>query len=262
MSTRLRSCASTAVLVAAAFANLQTLKAQTESNPKWSVLVFTSIKPEMRADYEAWQKQLSAAYKKAEVPSRTVLQTMMGNLLEYISIVPLSKFADMDGASPLERALGKDQAAAFMRKGSAYITSAHRIASMDMEALSIHSQSDPGQYAVVTIMRLLPGKAPEFATWMKDEYIPAVKKAEVKNFWTSQTVFGGDPLQRVTVRPIKSMSEIDAGPPLRKALGAEEAAKIAARRASLIDSVQMVVTKYRADLSYTLTPPAKTASVK
>ena len=186
----------------------------------------------------------------------------MGDLFEYISITPLAKFADMDGAPPVERALGKDQAAAFMRKGSAYITSAHRIATLDMDDLSIHSQSDSGPYAVVTIMRLLPGKVPEFTTWMKDEYIPAVKKAEIKNFWVSQTVFGGNTLERVTVRPIKSMSEIDSGPPLRKALGAEEAAKINARRASLIDSVQMVITKYRADLSYTLTPPAKTASAK
>src|SRR6476646_6653714 len=177
MSARLRFCASAAVLVAAAFANLQTLKAQTESNPKWSVIVFTNIKPEMRADYEAWQKQMSAAYKKAEIPSRTVLQTMMGDLFEYISITPLAKFADMDGTPPVERALGKDQAAAFMRKGSAYITSAHRIATLDMDDLSIHSQSDSGPYAVVTIMRLLPGKVPEFTTWMKDEYIPAVKKA-------------------------------------------------------------------------------------
>jgi hypothetical protein len=262
MSTRLRSCASTAVLVAATFANLQTLKAQTESNPKWSVIVFTSIKPEMRADYEAWQKQMSAAYKKAEIPSRTVLQTMMGDLFEYISITPLAKFADMDGASPVERALGKDPAAAFMRKGAAYITSAHRIVTSDMNDVSIHTASDPGQYAVVTIMHLLPAKVPEFTAFLKDEYIPAVKKAEVKNFWVSQTVFGGNQLERVTVRPIKSMSEIDAGPPLRKALGAEGAAKLNAQRASLIDSVQMVITKYRADLSYTLNQPAKTASVK
>ena len=51
----------------------------------------------------------------------------------------------------------------------------------------------PAPYAVVTILRLLPGKVPEFNAWMKDEYLPAMKKAEVKQFWVSQTVFGGDP---------------------------------------------------------------------
>ena len=262
MYTRLRSCVSAAILIAAAFANLQMLRAQTESKPKWSLITFTSIKPEMRSEYEAWQKQLSAAYKKAEVPSRTVVQTIMGDLFEYVSIAPLAKFADFDGASPVERALGKEPAAAFMRKGATYITSARRIASQDMDDLSIHTQSDAGAYAVVTILRLLPGKVPEFNAWMKDEYLPAIKKAEMKQFWVSQTVFGGDRLQRVTVRPIRSMSEIDSGPPLIKALGADEAAKIDARRATLIDSAEMVITKHRPDLSYTLNQPAKTASAK
>ena len=261
MYMRLRSYVSATLLVAA-LANVQTLIAQTESSPKWSLVTFTTIKPEMRVEYEAWQKQLTAAYKKAEVPSRTVLQTMMGNLFEYVSVVPLSKFADMDGASPVERALGKDQAAAFMRKGAAHLLSVNRVATLSMDDLSIRTESEPSPYAIVTVMRLLPGKVPEFSAWMKDEYLPAMKKAEVKNLWISQTVFGGDNLERVAVRPIKSMGEIDGGPVLTKALGAEEARKIAARRATLIDSSRLMILKYRPDLSYRMSPPTKTASVK
>jgi hypothetical protein len=262
MYMRLRSYASAAVLAAAWVANVQTLIAQTETAPKWSLVTFTTIKPEMRVEYEAWQKQLTAAYKKAEVPSRAVLQTMMGDLFEYLSVVPLPNFAAMDGPSPVERALGKDQAASLMRKGAGYITSAHRLATLAMDDLSIRTPSDPAPYALVIILRLLPTKVPEFAAWMKEEYLPAMKKAEVKNFWVSQPLFGGESLERVTVRPMKSMAEIDSGPVLTKALGAEEARKIAARRASLIDSSQMRILKYRADLSYSMTPPQKTASVR
>lgn len=261
MYMRLRPYVSATLLVAA-LANVQTLLAQTESSPKWSLVTFTDIKPETRVEFEAWQKQLTAAYKKAEVPSRAVMQTMMGNLFQYVSVVPLAKFADMDGASPVERALGKEQAAAFMRKGAAHISSVHRVATLSMDDLSIRTESEPAPYAIVTVMRLVPGKVQEFSTWMKDEYMPAMKKAEVKNLWVSQTVFGGNSLERVAVRPIKSMSEIDGGPVLTKALGAEEARKLGMRRATLVDSSQLLVLKYRPDLSYRMSPPTKTASVR
>ena len=135
-------------------------------------------------------------------------------------------------------------------------------ARVSMDDLSIRTESEPAPYAIVTVMRLVPGKVQEFSTWMKDEYMPAMKKAEVKNLWVSQTVFGGNSLERVAVRPIKSMSEIDGGPVLTKALGAEEARKLGMRRATLVDSSQLLVLKYRPDLSYRMSPPTKTASVR
>jgi hypothetical protein len=61
---------------------------------------------------------------------------------------------------------------------------------------------------------------------------------------------------------MKAMAEIDAGPVLVKALGQEEAGKIAAKRASLIDSSEMRIVKFRSDLSYSMSPPQKTASVR
>jgi len=263
MPGRVRSCANCSALFAVLLlANVKVLTAQSEEpKPKWSLIVLTTVKPEMRAEYESWQKEISAAYKKAEIPSRAVLQTLMGNLMEYVSVSPLSKFGDMDGMSPVERALGKEAAAALMRKGGMYITSAHRVAALDLEDLTIRAPvSEPAPYAMVTTLHVIPGKGPEFAALMKDEYTPAMKKAEVKNFWVSQTVFGGDPNERVTVRPMQTMSEIDAGPLTRKALGAEGSRKLMSRTAGIVDSVQYRIVRYRSELSYRLEPPVKSAS--
>ncbi len=259
MRSRIRSYVTTGALLGAlTVGNVQTLAAQSEPAPKWSVVTITTIKPEMRTEYEAWQKQVTAAYKKAEIPSRAVLQTMMGNLFEYISVNPIAHFADMDGPSPMERALGKDQAANLLRKGAAYITSAQRIASLSMDDMSIQSETpEPMPYSVITSMHLVPGKGSDFAAWMKNEYTPAMKKAEVKNFWVYQTVFGGDPNERVTVRPMKTMSEIDAGPLTRKALGAEGARALMSKSVGIVDSVQYRIVRYRPDLSYEAKPAAQ-----
>lgn len=256
MSSNLRPYVSVVLLTAAALASLQTLSAQSQPAPKWSLVTVTTIKPEMRSQYESWQKQLTAAYKKAEVPSRAVLQTILGDLFEYVTVTPLAHFADMDGPSPLERALGKQEGAALLQKGALYLTSARRMASLAMDNISMREPSQPAPLAVVNILRLLPGKGPEFAAWAKDEYVPAMKKAELKNVWISQTIFGGDGNERVIVRPIKTMSEIDSGPPTTKALGAEGARKLMSRTAAFVESSQMRIVRYRADLSYDMTAQA------
>jgi hypothetical protein len=266
MRVRIRSYVTTgAILATIALFNVQTVVAQSEPapKPKWSLVTMTTIKPEMRSEYEAWQKQITAAFKKAEIPSRAVLQTMMGNLFEYVSVSPLAHFADLDGPNPVERALGKEEAVNLMRKGAAYITSSHRIASQALDDMSIQTETpEPAPYALVTILRLVPGKGPDFAAWMKNEYMPAMKKAEVKNFWVSQTVFGGDPNERVTVRTMNAMGEIDAGPVLSKALGEEGARKLMDKTVGMADSVQFRIVRYRPDLSYRTAAAAKTSSVK
>jgi hypothetical protein len=264
---RLPNFSAIGMLVALALSAVSTVMAQSPSPSnarKWSVVVIATIKPDMRSEFEAWQKEMTAAYKKADVPSRAVLQTVMGNLFEYISVVPLNHFADMDGASPVERALGKEEAAAFMRKGAMYVTSVHRLASSAMDDLSIRSQApENAPFALVTSLHLVAGKSADYEAWMKNEYLPAVKKAEVKNFWVSRTVFGGDPNERVTVRLMKNMAEIDNGPVITKALGEEGARKLMSGATGIVGSVEYRIVQYRPDLSYDMTvQSAQTPSSK
>jgi hypothetical protein len=214
----------------------------------------TRVKPEARLEWEAYQKEVTAAYQKAGVPARAVLQTVFGDLNEFISVAPLMKFADMDGAGPLERALGTEGAAKLRRRGVAYVTSQHRYASLRSPDLAILTKtSEPMPYAMVTSYTLAPGKAQEFNAFMKNDFIPMLKKAEVSNFWVSQTVFGGES-ERVAVRLMKKLGEIDDGPIARRALGPEGAQKLAAKAAGIVASTRTVIVRYRADLSYEAKP--------
>jgi hypothetical protein len=262
---KIRSCFRVGVLTAIlAAATAPMLLAQSTTAPSWSVVTFTTVKPEMRSQYEAWQKEMTAAFKKAEIPSRAVLDTVMGDLFEYVTIYPVARFADLDGPSPMERALGKEGAASLIQKGMPYLTSAHRVATLASDDLSIQTKTQsPAPYAMVTIVRLAAGKGPEFETWMKDDYLPAMKKAEVKNYWVSQTVFGGDPNERVGVRPMEKLGEIDAGPLTTKALGKEGARQLISKTAGIVESVQYRIVHYRADLSYDMRQQGeKSASAK
>lgn len=230
--------------------------AQTTAAPEWSVVTSTQIKPEFRQEYEAGQKEISATYKKAGAPSRIVVQTMLGDVAEYISIVPLTKLAELDGPSPLVKTLGEAGSQRLLKRMGGYLVAVHRSTNLAMPEISINTPTEnPGEYAQVAIMRLFPGKAGDFVAFMKDDYVPAVKKADVANLWVSRPIFGGDLNDRIVVRPLHKMAELDGGPLMRKALGEEGARRLAEKQSGIVQSVSYTIVRVRPDLSLMPAPP-------
>ena len=249
-------CASALALVLA-LPNIS--KGQPQTGPQWSVITTAQIRPEFRQEFEAAEKEISAAYKKAGVPYRLVVQTILGDLTEYTTIAPQSKFAEMDGPSVIERAMGEAASQKFLRRIGGYLTAAHRVTALSMDDISIQTPGDPGAFAHVTTWRLAPGKGEEFVAFMKNDYVPAMKKADVANFYVSRPVFGGDLSERVMVRPMHKLAELDAGPLITKALGTEGARQLNAKQAGIVESVHFVVVRLRLDLSF-MPPPPKPAA--
>jgi hypothetical protein len=207
-------------------------------------------------EYEATMKEITAAYKKAGAAARVVVQTVLGDLMEYTSIVPLANFAEMDGPSPLVKALGEAGSQRLLKKSGAYLNSVHRVTALAMPDITIMDPTaSPGEYAAVTIWRLFPGKGAEFTAFMKDDYLPAMRKAEVKNFWVSRPIFGGDLDERFTVRPMQKLAELDGGPLTTKALGAEKAQALNAKLSKIVESTHYSIVRVRPDLSMMPAPP-------
>ncbi|HME10115.1 MAG TPA: hypothetical protein VKG25_23865 [Bryobacteraceae bacterium] len=248
------TCLQRSVVFALAVSTLSL--AQPPAAPNWSVITTARIRPEFRAEWEAMQKEITAAYKKGGAPFRVVTQTIMGDLMEYTSIVPLGKWAEMDDPSPIEKALGAPGSQRLLKRAGAYLTGADRVSSLALHDISIETpMADPGQFVAITRYRLVTGKGAEFTEYMKNDYIPAMRKAEIANLWLSQTVFGGDPNERVMIRFMHSLAEIDAGPPSRKALGAEGAARLAAKQNGIIAAARYSIVRVRPDLSAMPPPP-------
>ena len=229
--------------------------AQEQKGPQWSVVTIVHVKSGMTANYEAYQKELSAAYKKAGL-SRTVVQTIVGNLSEYVSIAPLKKLADLSGDSPVERALGPEGAAALRAKRANLYDDVRRVITVDRPDLSLRAGA-PGMYALVVSIHTMPGRRAEYESAIKKDMLPAFKKVGLSNVWTSDTVFGGPGNQQVVVIPLKETGELDQGPPLTRALGAEAAAKVEAHFDSLTQASEMAIVKVRPDLSNMLEQPVK-----
>jgi hypothetical protein len=131
------------------------------------------------------------------------------------------------------------------------VTSVRRLAALDMDDLTIRTDTkEPAAYALIMFVRVFPGKGPEYQAWLRNDYLPAMKKAEVKNLFVSRNIFGANPDEYVLGRLMEKLGEIDAGPLLRKALGAEGADKVMAKTAGIVASVEYRIYRYRSDLSY------------
>ena len=266
-SVMMRCLRAAAISVALVVSNAPGLMAQQSGQPSkrhWSVITITSVKPGMQEQYEAGMKEVAAAFKKAGVPSRAVLQSVMGDAFEYVSVYPIASFAEYEARPfPAEQALGKEGWASLREKLVSCAASVHRLTAMELEEPKIQTEmKEPAPYGIVQFMRVAPGRGPEFESWLKNDYFPVMKKAEVKNLSVSRNIFGASPNEYVLVRVVDKLTEIDAGPPAAKVLGTEGMNKLMAKTAGLVVSSENRIYHYRSDLSYQTPPNQTTASAR
>jgi len=231
--------------------------AQTDTSKSPSLLgvLVSRVKPDMIQEFENLSKnELNPALKKARVPFRQVWTTAtFGNLYEYVSVSPIDKFADFDGTLPLDRALGKDGAATMLAKVRRCVADSHRSAMLFRPDLSIVKDSATPKMAVITTLRLATGKGPEYESWLKSDLLPALRKSEIDGYWVHQTVFGGNINEWTALTLVRNYADLDGEGPLIRALGREAAAKILAKAAPFVLSVERSTARTRPDLSYDMT---------
>jgi hypothetical protein len=214
----------------------------------------------MRSQFEAVQKEISAAYKQADVPFRGVWQTTFGDVNEYVSASPMVNFAALDSPSPLTKALGEDGSRALLQRAGATWIEAVRVGGVDRPDLSVGEMGAPPKYAVIMLTHVAPGRGLDYEAWMKSDFLPAVKKGAGRLFCQQAIFGGGGPNMYVCAAPLDNMAAIDAGPPMWKALGRAGADKMMAKSAGMVASTEYSISRFRADLSHIPGPPPTTSA--
>jgi hypothetical protein len=241
--TRAAACALAIACLSAA--------AENPPAPRLMVITTTTIKPDARASYEAYMGEVTGMFKKAGVPMRGVWQTAMGDLLEYVTVYPIGKFADLDGDTPQQKILGKEKAAEMLRRAGTYLTSVHRGVLFERPDLSIMKDGGgPTAYAVVVRYSVAPGRFSDFEHWLKTEGMPANRQGGAKQMWSYQGLFNGS-AEYILVYPIDTMAQLDQGPPSWRMEGGRAAAeRMANRLHGIVTDEKLSIARYRPDLSY------------
>ena len=227
--------------------------AEASAAPFLTAVSVVRIKPEMINEWIDLNKNtIIPGLKKAGVKERGCFQTaQFGESFEYVFITPIETLSQYDGESPLRKALGQGGYEAYLEKARRIVTSVHTFADQARLDLSYAGKmTGPPALAVVAAVTVAPGRTQDFENLIKAVVLPAVKKAEAKGYFVTQTLLGGDISAYTTVTYYDNFADIAKGSPLVEGMGAAGYASFLRKTAGIVVRAERSVYRYNAELSF------------
>lgn len=225
---------------------------QTPAPVRLSVQI-VNVKPEAVTDWLALQeKETVPALKKIKAPPREAWTTSnFGEAFQYIFTQPLEKFAQYDNPQgPMIRALGAEGARIYNEKVRKMIVSQQTLAITIMPESIVPPPSYAPKFMILNFAYAVPGRAADYDAYLRNDFMPVIRKAKPTGFVMSRTLHGGDANEFVTARYLENMAELD-GPNLQtQAIGAEAANKMGAKTAGMLQRQERRVYRYVPNLSF------------
>jgi hypothetical protein len=250
-------CAGTLLLMAAqsqeTLAQDPTPTPQAAPAPEFLSVTVVSVKPDMMVEFQNFMKNTTnPALKKGGVKWREVWQNTgaAGDAFEYVLVTPVAKLADFDGPGALEKGLGPQGLSAWQTKASSLVNSVHRFIIRTRPDLSFEAQrTGPPKLAVVQFVHVAPNRNNDFETFLKNDFVPVMKQAGV-TYVVSQTIFGGNGNEYITLTMRDTFADLDKGPVAVQALGQEGAQKLMQRiPAGAVVQLERSITRFVPELS-------------
>ena len=214
----------------------------------------TEVKPEMASEWLAVEKnEVNPALKKGGVASHTILETVLGNPYEYVSLTPMGNYSQLDADNPIVKALGQDGAAKLLAKVRRCIESQSLFVSTRVEELTSMPKNPAAVWTTVRY-RVNAGKNQDYESYLKTDILPVYAKAKaagkIAGYSVARRGPGANPRDRTTVIYADKIASMEAGTVLTQMLGQEGATRLTAKGASLASLVEVVVRRRLPDLSY------------
>jgi hypothetical protein len=222
--------------------------------PEFLALTVVSVKPEMVPEFQNFMKSTTnPALKKGGQKWREVWQstTAAGDAFEYILVSPMASFSEFDGPPAIEKGLGAQGFAGWQTKAGSLVNSVRRYIIRTRPDLSYRAtRTGPPKMAVVTTVHVGINRNMDLENFIKNDYMPVMKQAQV-TYLVSQTIFGGDANEYITLTLRESFAELDKGPVLVQTLGQEAADKLMQRVPSgAVTRLERSISRFVPELSF------------
>lgn len=226
-------CGATLMLIAAlsheAIAQTPTPTPQAAPAPEFLSVTVVSVKPEMMVEFQNFMKNTTnPALKKGGIKWREIWQNTAaaGDAFEYVIVTPVEKFAEFDGPGALEKGLGPQGLPAWQTKAGGLVNSVRRFIIRTRPDLSFAPQATGApKLAVIHSVHVAPNRHTDYENFLKNDFVPVMKKAGV-TYLVSQTIFGGNGNEYITLTMRDSFADLDKGPVHIQALGQEAGQKL------------------------------------
>ncbi|HXG68214.1 MAG TPA: hypothetical protein VNO70_24165 [Blastocatellia bacterium] len=227
--------------------------AQAPAQSQWLSINVVRVKPELLTEYQDFVKnEAIPTLQKGGVKERHAYTTaIFGESFEYVFVTPIENFARYDSPGPIVKALGEEGARAYGAKARRFIVSSHTYAVRLLNDLSYMGKMDgPPKLALVTSVQVAPERSTEFESFIKNDVLPVMKKAEVAGYLVHQTVYGGNINEYVTLVLYNNFADLDKGHPFARVLGQEGARKFTQKMAGVVAHVERSLARYVPELSF------------
>ena len=168
-----------AIVVAAIVAVSRAQAPAGPPQPRIQVAVI-QLKPDMMTTWEDLQKnEMIPAQKKAGLPWRhTIANGASGQGFTRVTLVPLANYAQLDMPGFIQRAVSAEANANYNAKLRPTIESQRTsIVTFQLNDSIMSNASAMQPLMVVQVFHTAPGKGAEFEASLKEDYLPAYKKA-------------------------------------------------------------------------------------
>lgn len=210
-----------------------------------------TLRPGTFEQYAAIQKsEVIPALQRGGSKGREAWQTaVFGTTGEYAFVSEVDDMGQYDKPNPVRAALGEAGYQAYIAKVAPLTTGTRSLLIQTRPDLSFGT-SNPSKLAIITNVQVIPNKQSEFEAFVKNEFVPVLKKAQVKRYSVARVILGGSTTEYVTLLTIENFAELAKGHPINRVLGEEGGNKLMARAGALISSADRRVIRLNEELSF------------
>lgn len=233
--------------------------ANAEPKRQWYYIVESSLKPGVSNDYYEFRaKERIPALKKAGYKHQEFWVSVVGESGKMYTVEPMDDLSLFDQTpNRLTKALGEEGARALGKKTSSYLAdggSRSWLAQSRPDLSWTEQLTAPPKIAAVSHVKIARGRSADFENYIKNDYLPVVKKSGVMGYSVLTVMYGGDVSEYITLTFFNSFAEMEKNDPfmrstVQRVAGAETAERNFQKTIGVIVGLEREVIRFRPDLS-------------
>jgi hypothetical protein len=214
--------------------------------PNWLSVAVVQVKPGHAPDFEALLSDLLQAQQDEGRPGSQVFEIALGNAGEFHIVTPVASIAATETAPP---PMDPAQMTQWMSRVTQHLESARFFyAALHPEHAIQTDAGGSAELLVLQTIRTVAGSQDEYAEWVTDFLVPALRDSDVAGHTLSTGLFGDSPQNFYHAFVVRGWSELDQPNPLQRSLGQRAYEQLLDRNEGLVESVNIAVARVRSDL--------------
>jgi hypothetical protein len=229
--------------------------------PRLSLVNQYTIRPGMMTEYLAWSlKEARPLYLKAGIKEAYFFTNLYGDrsIATYIEVHD-SFAAIKERHAAFDKINGAEAVAAMRNGANRYIENIHTIISELLPDLTWRNpkRQEMAPYYVLLRRWIAPFREPDYENYLKNDYLPLLKKADGPGLAVTRFRFGGETGVYNVLAPIYDLADFDSPLPVPKSIGQEAYRKLQQKGlAGVVARSETRVLQLRPELSVLPAPSA------